>query len=414
MASETLKLGNAEKLKQGFAWNATLSAFHHFEKMRILHVIPSLSSVHGGPSTALPLMERALLAAGVEAETITTDDDGPGRRNGRVLGQALKENGVIRRYFAKRFEFYKVSPGLGRWARREVKNYDVVHVHALFSHTSLAAARAARAAGVPYVIRPLGVLNRYGMTRRRALLKKLSFRWLEGPLLRDAAAVHFTSEAEREEAEGLGVPMRSVVVPLGLELPEGGTGPEEREPVVLYLSRIDPKKNLEGLLRAWGGLAAEFPKWRLAVAGDGEADHVRWLRAMAEELGLGDRVKWLGRIEGGVKQQWLRESGVYVLPSFSENFGIAAVEAMGAGLPCLLGEGVAVAQDAAKAGGCILTAPDEESIRSKLRMLLSDAARRHETGAAAREFAVKEYGLEGMGRRLFELYARILERPGEI
>lgn len=381
--------------------------------MRILHVIPSLSPTQGGPSAALPVMERALVAASVEVETITTDDDGAGKHNGRALGQALKENGAVRRYFAKRFEFYKVSPDLGRWARREVKNYDVVHVHALFSHTSLAAARAARAAGVPYVIRPLGVLNRYGMTRRRALLKKLSFRWLEGPLLCDAAAVHFTSEAEREEAESLGVPMRSVVIPLGVELPEGAAGSEEREPVSLYLSRIDPKKNLEGLLRAWAGLAAEFPRWRLAVAGDGGADYVQSLRGMAEDFGLAGRVEWLGRIEDETKACWFRAASIYALPSYSENFGIAAVEAMGAGLPCLLGDGVAVGLEAAKAGACLLTGTEAADIRERLRGLLADGDARRKLGAAARLFARQEYGLETMGRRLLELYTHILEKSGK-
>ncbi|OAM87877.1 hypothetical protein AW736_20280 [Termitidicoccus mucosus] len=295
-----------------------------------------------------------------------------------------------------------------------MKSYDLVHVHALFSHTSLAAARAARRAGVPYVIRPLGVLNHYGMTRRRARLKRLSFRWLESPLLRDAAAVHFTSEAEREEAESLGVPLRSAVIPLGVDVPETAADFAARKPWILYLSRIDPKKNIEGLLKAWAGLMAEFRDWKLMMAGDGDVGYVRQMHALAESLKLGERVEWLGRIEGEVKERRFREAGVYVLPSFSENFGIAAVEAMGAGLPCLLGEGVAVAQEAVKAGGCVLTAPDEGNIREGLRALLQDAARRQALGIAARRFALKEYSLEAMGQRLVGLYTRIIEDSGKI
>ncbi|MEQ1841601.1 MAG: glycosyltransferase, partial [Verrucomicrobiales bacterium] len=142
--------------------------------MRILHVIPSLALCHGGPSVVLPIMERALLAGGMEVETITTDDEGPGRRNGKGDGTPREENGIVRRYFPKQTEFYKVSFPLARWMRKALHDFDVVHIHALFSHTSIAAARAARSAGVPYVIRPLGVLNQYGITQRRALLKQLS------------------------------------------------------------------------------------------------------------------------------------------------------------------------------------------------------------------------------------------------
>ena len=227
--------------------------------MKVLQVIPSLAEAHGGPSRALTLMERALAAQGVAVETATTDDDGPGRRNGRPAGRPLAENGAVRRYFPKRLEFYKISPGFARWVWRHAGDYDIVHIHALFSFTSVAAAWAARRAGVPYVVRPLGTLGRYGMGRRRPWLKRLSLAWLEGPILRHAAAVHFTSEAERQEAEALGVPMRGALVPLGIE-----PGPaadvaamQARFPAlregrcVLFLSRLDPKKNLEGLLRAF-------------------------------------------------------------------------------------------------------------------------------------------------------------------
>ncbi len=89
------------------------------------------------------------------------------------------------------------------------------------------------------------------------------------------------------------------------------------------------------MLEAWAALAGAFPAWKLAVAGDGEAGYVRELRTMADGLGIGERVEWLGRIKGETKARWLREAGIYVLPSYSENFGIAAVEAMGAGLRAL-------------------------------------------------------------------------------
>ena len=108
--------------------------------MRVLHAIPSLSPAHGGPSQALPMMERALSAVGVVVETVTTDDDGRRRRVNKPLGRPLNENGAVRWYFPKQMEFYKVSVPLLRWLPREVRRFDVVHVHALFSFASVAAA----------------------------------------------------------------------------------------------------------------------------------------------------------------------------------------------------------------------------------------------------------------------------------
>jgi glycosyltransferase involved in cell wall biosynthesis len=381
--------------------------------MRVLHVIPSLSPTDGGPSIVLPIMERALTAEGITAETITTDDDGPGRRNGFGDGSTRHENGVVRRYFRKQSEFYKISLPLSAWLRAHVSTYDVVHVHALFSYTSVVACRAARAAGVPYVIRPLGVLTRYGVTQRRAFLKRLSVRWVEGPLLRAAAAVHFTLPMEQTEAEELGIPLRAVVVPLGLETQPLPTASGATPPTVLFLSRIDPKKNIEALLLAWARCRAAFPAWRLLVAGSGDPDYVQKLRDYGASLGLGASVDWAGHVTGDAKARLMAEATVFVLPSFSENFGIAAAEALLAGKPCLFTPGVAVGAMAAVQGAALLAKVDAESLGTALHGLMGNLERRQQLGRKAKEFAQAELSSVIMGQRLAGLYREILSRRTE-
>jgi glycosyltransferase involved in cell wall biosynthesis len=299
--------------------------------MKILHVIPSLSRIHGGPTQALALMERALTAQGVTVETAATDDDGTGRRNGKACGRALQENGVLHWYFRKRLDFYKTSPAFARWIAREAGRYDLLHIHALFSFTSSAAAHAAKRAGVPYIIRPLGTLGAYGMHERRRRLKALSMKWLEGPILRQAAAVHFTSESEAVEAQALGIAFKKVIIPLAVEpvlSPAAVTQPAfawlRGSPCVLFLSRLDPKKNLEGLLEAVALLKGEFPSLRLLVAGDGTPEYVASLHARAETLGIAAQVVWAGHVEAESKAAAFAAADVFALPSYSENFGIAA------------------------------------------------------------------------------------------
>ena len=388
--------------------------------MKVLHVIPSLAAVHGGPSQALALMERALAAQGVAVETATTDYDGPGRRNGKPAGRPLAENGAVRRYFPKRLEFYKVSPGFARWVWRQAGGYDIVHIHALFSFTSVAAAWAARWAGVPYVVRPLGTLSRYGVGRRRPWLKRLSLALIEGPILRHAAAVHFTSAVEWREAEALGVPLRGVLIPLGIEPGPAADGaalraafPALREGrCVLFLSRLDPKKNLEGLLRAFSLGRDALPDVRLVVAGDGAPAYVAGLKALSAALGLADRVVWAGHLDGGLKASAFALAEVFALPSFSENFGIAAAEALMAGLPCLLGEGVALAAAVERAGAGVAVAPDPESILRGLARLLADAPGRTAMAAAAAALARRDYSAQAMGETLARLYADIGQASG--
>jgi len=372
--------------------------------------------VHGGPSHAIRLIEQALRGQGAVVETATTDDDGPGARKVSACGTVLRENGVLRRYFPRRLEFYKVSPALARWLRRHAQEYDIVHIHALFSFSSVAAAWAARRAGVPYVLRPLGTLNRYGVTQRRPWLKRLSLRLIEDPILRHAAAVHFTSEAERQEAELLGMPMRSVVLPLAVEaMPDVGPDvflarfPQLRgKRLALSLSRLNEVKNLEGLLRAFSLLHRDLPDVMLVIAGNGEDGYVAGLKRLAAELGLAERVVWTGYIDGELKVSAYTTAQVFVLPSFSENFGIAGAEALMAGLPCVLGEGVAIAEEVAAAGAGLAVPPAPEAIAAALRMVLEDDVGRAEMGRRATALARERFSLDAMGKKLVELYSSIL------
>ena len=378
--------------------------------MRVLHVIPSLSRVHGGPSEALALMERALTAQGVEVESATTDDDGPGRRNGKPCGVPLQENGVVRRYFAKRLDFYKPAPEFARWIAREVRHYDLVHIHALFSFTSTVAARAAYRAGVPYVVRPLGTLNAYGMSQRRPWLKRLSMACIEGPNLRRAAAVHFTSDAEAAEARPLGIAVREAVIPLGVEadaIPRAPRCPGH-VPCALFLSRLDAKKNLEGLLDAMPLLANQAGALNLLIAGAGAPAYVSALKARAAALGISGRVTWAGQVEGQAKADAFAAADLFVLPSFSENFGIAAAEALAAGLPCVLGEGVAIAQDVVRAQAGVAVGTDARSIADGLRRIMAREPGLASLSANARGLAQERFSVQAMGAGLKQLYTRIL------
>jgi len=379
--------------------------------MRILHVIPSLAAVHGGPSVVLPIMERALTAEGIEVETVTTDDDGPGQRNDKGNGEPRHENGAVRRYFPKQTEFYKVSLPLARWLKEEVGRFDVVHIHALFSHASIAAARAARRAQVPYVIRPLGVLNQYGVKQRRASLKRVSLRWIEGPLLRDAAAVHFTLDDERIEAQLLGLPFAPVVIPLGLEAAPLPPANPTAQPTVLFLSRIDPKKNIETLLAAWKILIPSHPEWRLVIAGSGDPGYEMTLRKLAEELGLGSSVVWPGLVKGQEKSQFLSDAQIFTLPSHSENFGIAAAEALLAGKACVFTAGVAVGALAASHAAALLSPEGAAGLAQSLGSLMDPPEMRIALAASAKSFAAGELSAAVMGQNLKALYHRLSTRP---
>jgi glycosyltransferase involved in cell wall biosynthesis len=265
-------------------------------------------------------------------------------------------------------------------------------------------------------------LSRYGRERRRPWLKILSIALIESHLLRRATAVQFTSKAEWEEAKSLGVAMRWVVLPLAVRAAHRSVDPDlvrgdavsTGRTTLLYLSRLDPKKNLESLLHAVAIIKARRDDVALVIAGDGAPSYVKRLQERAQSLGLEQDLVWLGRVDGGRKAAALAGADIFVLPSLSENFGIAAAEAMLAGLPSVLGRGVAIAADAEAAGAGIMVSPTADGIARALEALVADNKRREAMGRRARDFAEREFGMPAMARRLIDLYQLIGESNARI
>jgi glycosyltransferase involved in cell wall biosynthesis len=390
--------------------------------MRVLHVIPSLSPTSGGPSFALPAMARALLPHEIRLIAATTDDDGPGRHLSRVThGVETPQDGWTALYFPKQTEFYKVSLPLRGWLRAHVTEFDVVHIHAVFSFASLVAGHAAAAQGVPYIVRPLGVLNRWGMENRRKLVKALSFRLFDLPMLKKAAAMHYTSRMEMEDAARFGLTNLQRVIPIGIDLAPFDSLPPRSvfsahfpetaaTRNLLFLSRIDEKKGLDLLIAAFAKISPTQPNTRLIICGDGDPALIGKLKTMATAGGVADRITWAGQVTGELRLAAFSAAELFVLPSHSENFGIALLEAMAAGLPCLSTDQVALAVEAAAVGAVCAVACEGSALSEALRSLLSDAGERARLAKAAKEAAIHRYSLKAMGAGLKDLYESVLRR----
>jgi glycosyltransferase involved in cell wall biosynthesis len=363
------------------------------------------------------LISRALVSANVDVEIATTDDDGPGRRLAAQPREELEKNQheptplLKCHFFKKQTDFYKIAPSFAPWIFSHAKDYDIVHIHSLFSFTSVTAAYAARLRRVPYIIRPLGVLNRYGITQRRALLKRLSIQCIESGILRGAAAIHFTTPSEQAQAASLGIAMRGTVLPLGVDQARRGnpenlfaTHPTLRGAFrILFLARLDPVKNLEGLLGAMSLLQSGPKRLALLIAGTGEQAYETALRTRAAQLGLTSCIHWLGHVSGDAKLDVLSAADLLAMPSFSENFGIAIAEAALAGLPCVVGQGVALAPLIRDTGAGAVVGPDPESIASGIHQLMrADSYLRAAT--AVRQLAEREFSIHTMTQRLETLY----------
>lgn len=384
--------------------------------MRVLHVIPSVAPRYGGPSRAVVEMCRALRECGVETLIATTDADGSGRLPVALAREVLYE-GVPAVFFPRQWsESYKYSRPLARWLAAHVAEYDVVHIHAVFSHACLAAAGACRKAGVPYVVRPLGTLDPWSLRQKR-LKKKLFWRLGVRRMLDGAAAIHYTAPPERKLVEdSLGL-ARGVVVPLGVDAAWAGAAegrpvsdpPFGPAPYLLVLSRLHHKKGLDLLLPAFLSLAGqrEFSEWRLVLAGEGDEGYVRSLRGMAERGGSGGRVIFAGWLEGARKSATLRQASVLALTSHQENFGLCVVEALACGVPVVVSPHVNLAPEIEEAGAGWVTPLERESLERTLAEAMRDTRGRESRGAAGRELVQRRFTWGAVGEQLAEVYNSI-------
>ncbi|HET7113861.1 MAG TPA: glycosyltransferase, partial [Pyrinomonadaceae bacterium] len=210
--------------------------------MRVLHVIPSVSERSGGPGMAIVPMCRALQAQGIEVVLVATDDGMDSRVD--ESARAVDYEGVPAIFFPSQFgASFKYSRPLSVWLKANVQQFDLAHIHAVFNHACVAAATACRKTRVPYVVRPLGTLDAWSM-KQKPLRKRLFWSISGKTMLSHAAAVHYTTEAEKSGTEGLLGVNHGRVIPLGIDAIAASTNAARRDPYVLVLSRLHPKKGL--------------------------------------------------------------------------------------------------------------------------------------------------------------------------
>jgi len=375
--------------------------------MRVLHVIPSVAERSGGPATAIVPMCRALMQQGIEVLLVTTDA-------GLSESEVAEYKGVPAKLFPSEFgESFKYSRPLASWLSANIREFDLAHVHAVFNHSSVAAARACRRAGVPYVIRPLGTLDPWSMSQK-SLRKRLFWQVAGKGMLQGAAAVHYTSEVEKFSTERLTGLNHGRVVPLGIEKTSATTREKLAQhfpdlaqyPYVLVLSRLHPKKGLDVLIDAFP--AQQFSDWRLVLAGDGPPEYVAKLKSKASQC---ERIVFTGWVDGERKDALLGGASLLALPSHQENFGLCVMEALSNAVPVLVSPGVNLAPEIVTANAGWVAAIDKESLSASLVEALSDEAERAKRGRAGQQLSLL-YSWENATKSLVGLYQQVLQQNG--
>lgn len=380
--------------------------------MKILHVTPSISRAYGGPTASLLGYSLAGRLGGAEVVVAAPALSDQGYA---WFAERAKDAGIEVRTFAGRGRgAFITSSALRRWLRKEVEGCDLVHVHGLLNPVSSLAARLCRLRGVPMVIRPFGMLSRYTFTHRRGWAKKLVFRALDRANVQRAGAMHFTTRSELEQAmwHGIALRERGFVVPPPL-IGRDGPAPARHEaaspaPLVLFLSRLHPVKSVELLLAAWDLIAGCHPTARLVIAGQGESGYVAQLEAQARQSRAADRIEFVGFADDRRKQSLLAEASVFVLPSQHENFGVAVLEAVAAGLPAVVTREVQLSSLIEDHGLGVTAERSPEALAQAISDVLNNAELRRRCSENGPRVVEELFSLSSVSSRLMSMYEHVL------
>jgi glycosyltransferase involved in cell wall biosynthesis len=383
--------------------------------MRIIHVIDDLNEQAGGPAQACIEMAAAVAALGHHVSIYAFG----GRRPAWFpptgsLPMTLRHLGVDVHLFPGRSgSIVGPAAGLHDALARAIPDADVVHAHVLYGSHLWAASRLCRRHRVPLVVRPCGILNAYVSSLRR-VRERLVEVVFQNRLLRQATMMHYTTEQEAIDSAPFARNPCNTVIPLGVspeayrDLPSRSEF-DRRYPeasgrkVVLYFGRLHRKKRLDLVVQAASAAWRGGHDVHLLIVGSDDGMGAE-CRRLVQQAGLCDRTTFTGLLVGEAKRLVFAGADVFILPSMTENFGIAVAEAAAARIPLLISDRVNIAPVFASDDAAVVVPTEAEAVSEGLQSILNCPERARSMARRAQDIVERQFSWAAVATKLVGMY----------
>ena len=305
----------------------------------------------------------------------------------------------------------------------EAVSPDIYHLHGAWLRAMHYGAVEARRRKLPYMLELMGMYEPWPL-RQKWLQKRVARWWFQDRVLQRSSCLHVNSRQEAERVHALGFRSPVAVIPVGVDLdsipsseiarPEGSLWQNvDGHPFVLFLSRIHEKKGIEILLQAWAATLHKFPDWLLVVGGTGNESYVARCRRLATELGLDRQCLWAGRLSEREKSWAYAKAGVFVLPTYSENYGNTIAEALAHGTPVITTTETPWIEIPRQECGWVVKPTTEKLIEALEDALKMGPIRLREFGQNGVKWCRAEFSLDIVIRDIESVYQWLLGNGGK-
>lgn len=393
--------------------------------MKILTISPA--HLHGykigGPIAAIESMNKGLVDEGISVDVLST----PYGLDNEDLEILNKWQNVdeIKNYRVKYFKYwgygnFTFSPRLIIETYKIVKAYDLVVCHGIFNFPLFFSALIAFLKRKPYIFIPHGTLYKETFELKSKLIKKILYHLIVKHLLKRSASMQFTTLDEKEKVcSYLKINPKFFIIPNSIDaskyiaLPQRGLFFKEyplleKKRLIVFFGRITAKKGLDILIESFYKLSNEFSDLHLIIAGSDEENYSIKVNEWIMKYKLSEKITFTGLLSGKNKYSVLIDSEIFVLPSYSENFGMSVVEAMLCGIPVVISNGVGIFNEVNNNDAGIVTDVSVDSVFSGIKELLQNEVKRKKYINQAKIFVREYYDQKLIAKKLIKQYNIIL------